>query len=305
MKKIIIYFLLLLNFISGCSKKEEIKNINLSKPKKEIETKIPKNAIRVGIASVTSPRESFLYYEELLKYIEKKIHLPMTIKYGKYKEIYQLLKYNDLELAFVCSKVYVEAKRDSIAELLVTPVIDKKTEYYSYIIVHKDSQIKKFSELKDKSFAFVDSLSTSGYLYPVYLLAKENKIYQTFFSKTIFTYSHDNSIIGVAEKLIDAAAVDSLVYDYLSKTNPQLISKTKIILKSPPFGIPPLIVNKNLKKELKDKLRFIFLNLHKEKRGKEILSKLRIEKFVPGSDKMYDSIRMMEEVVNARSTLNE
>lgn len=298
MRKIISCFLLFITLILfSCAKKEKIKYTNLSKPQERIETKIPKDAIRVGIAGVTSPKESFLYYEELLKYIEKKISQPIITKHGKYKEIYHLLKSNGLELAFVCSKVYVDAQKEGVIELLVVPVVCGKPEYYSYIIVHKDSPIKKFSELKNKSFAFVDPLSNSGYLYPVYLLAKENKIYQTFFSKTIFTYSHDNSIIAVAEKLVDGAAVDSLIYDYLAEIKSPLIPRTKVILKSPPFGIPPVVVSKNLDKDKREKLRNIFLQLHKEKKGEEILSHLKIEKFVEGSDKMYDSIRMMEKVV--------
>ena len=65
-KKIIPYFLLIaiLNLLS-CGKKEEVKNINLSEPGEKVETKIPENAIRVGIAAVISPKEGFLYHKEL------------------------------------------------------------------------------------------------------------------------------------------------------------------------------------------------------------------------------------------------
>lgn len=294
MRKAIILFLI---FFLSCGKKEEIKNINLKKPTKKLETKITGNALRIGIAAVISPRESFLYYQELLKYIEEKIHIPVISKQGKYKEISYLLKSNNLEVAFICSGVYPILQKEGVVELLVVPVVKGKTEYYSYIIVHKESSISNLFELKSKSFSFTDPLSNSGYFYPVFLLARENKIYQTFFSRTIFTHSHDNSIIAVAEKLVDGAAVDSLVYDYLKETSPQLISKTKILHTSPPFGIPPVVVSKNLDKDKRERLRNIFLQLHKEKKGKEILSHLKIEKFVIGSDKMYDSIRMMEKVV--------
>ncbi|MFN3966453.1 MAG: phosphate/phosphite/phosphonate ABC transporter substrate-binding protein [Endomicrobiia bacterium] len=294
-KKLILYFLLLtILSILSCGKKEEIKNINLSEPAEKIETKIPQNAIRVGIAAVLSPKEGFLYYKELLDYIANKISRPIVLTQGRYEEINRMLKSNQIELAFVCSGAYIEVHSESKAELLVVPVVNNKTEYYSYIIVHKESKIKNFADLKGKSFAFTDPLSNSGYLFPVFLVAKKGKTYQSYFSRTIFTYSHDNSIIAVAEKLVDAAAVDSLIYDWLSETNPELISRTKIILTSPPFGIPPIVVSKNVDVKIKDNLRKIFLELDKDQKGRNILAKLKIDKFVIGSDRMYDSIRIMK-----------
>jgi phosphonate transport system substrate-binding protein len=85
-----------------------------------------------------------------------------------------------------------------------------------------------------------------------------------------------------------------LVYDWLSETNPELISKTKIILISPPFGVPPVVVPKNINVKLKEELIKIFINLDKNEQGKKILTKLRINKFVKRNDKIYDSIRMMK-----------
>jgi phosphonate transport system substrate-binding protein len=294
-KKLIFYFLLLtiLNLLS-CGKKEEIKTINLSQPEKEVELKIPENALRVGVATVISPKEGFLYYKELLDYIGEKMSRPIILKQGRYEEINRALKSKSLDFAFICSGAFIDAAEKSAVELLVIPVVNNKTVYYSYIIVHKESKIRNWVDLKGKSFAFVDPLSSSGYLFPVFLLAKEGKIYQSYFSRTIFTYSHDNSIIAVAEKLVDAAAVDSLVYDWLSETNPELISKTKIILISPPFGVPPVVVPKNINVKLKEELIKIFINLDKDEQGKKILTKLRINKFVKRNDKIYDSIRMMK-----------
>jgi phosphonate transport system substrate-binding protein len=296
MNKKVIYCLLLLSILHflACGKKEEVKNIKLSEPGETAKIEMSKNVVRVGIAAVISPKEGFLYHKELLDYIEKKLCRLISLKQGHYKEINRLLKINEIDLAFVCSGAYIEAHREFEVQLLVVPVVNNKTEYHSYIIVHQESKIKTFSDLKGKAFAFTDPLSNSGYMFPVFLLAQEGKIFQSYFSRTIFTHSHDNSIIAVAEKLVDAAAVDSLIYDWLSETNPQLISRTKIILTSPPFGIPPVVVPKEIDMDLKENLKNIFLELNKEKRGKDILNKLRINKFVRANERMYDSIRKMK-----------
>ena len=72
----------------------------------------------------------------------------------------------------------------------------------------------------------------------------------SFFRKYVFTYSHDNSIKSVAEKLVDGAAVDSLVYDYTVARSPLFSAKTRVIQKSGPYGIPPVVVHPGLNPEL-------------------------------------------------------
>lgn len=73
MRKKIMHYVLLLAVLSfvNCGKKGEIKNINLSEPAVEVE--VSKNAIRVGIAAVISPKEGFLHHKELLDYIGEKM----------------------------------------------------------------------------------------------------------------------------------------------------------------------------------------------------------------------------------------
>jgi hypothetical protein len=58
----------------------------------------------------------------------------------------------------------------------------------------------------------------------------------TFFDTTNYTYAHDKSIMAVAEGLVDAAAVDSLIWDYADRMDPEFTSRTKIIWKSDSCG---------------------------------------------------------------------
>ncbi|MCM8804308.1 MAG: phosphate/phosphite/phosphonate ABC transporter substrate-binding protein [Candidatus Omnitrophica bacterium] len=279
--------------LTACEKKE-IKEIKIFQPEEEKKISIQERSIKVGIAAVLSPKDGFIYYKELLDYLSEKMSYPIVIKYGHYKEINECLKSGELDIAFVCSGAYIEGNKKFKLQLLVSPVVNNKTTYHSYIIVHKESSISNFDQLKGKSFAFTDPLSNSGYLFPVFYLAKKGKTPQQFFYKTIFTYSHDNSIIAVAEKLIDGAAVDSLVYDWMKQTKPDLIARTKIILSSPPFGIPPVVVPYKIDSSFRENLQNFFLNLHKEEKGRQILSKLKIDKFIKPDDRIYDSIRIMK-----------
>jgi phosphonate transport system substrate-binding protein len=174
--------------------------------------------------------------------------------------------------------------------------------------VSADSPIKSFQELRGKSFAFTDPLSNSGTLVPLYMLAKAGQSPKSFFKKIVYMGSHDKSIKAVAEKLIDGASVDSLIWEYENVMNPEFTAKTKIIEKSPPYGIPPVVVRPRMEPQLKEKIRAAFLNAHKDEKGREILKHMMIERFVPIDDRAYDSIREMKSFMDkqaAQSTLKE
>jgi phosphonate transport system substrate-binding protein len=100
-------------------------------------------------------------------------------------------------------------------DLLAAPQVGGETVYYSYIIVPADSDIQSFADFRGRSFAFTDPLSKTGKLSTVHLLWQQDETPESYFAETFYTFSHDNSIRAVADGLVDGAAVDSLVYDYL------------------------------------------------------------------------------------------
>ncbi len=97
----------------------------------------------------------------------------------------------------------------------------------------------------------------------------------------------------VAKKKVDGAAVDSIVYDFMLATNSPYAKETKVIHRSPQFGIPPVVVPPGLSPFLKSAIREVFLNMHNDPDGKRILDAMKIEKFINVPDSNYDSIRAM------------
>ncbi|MCG2721818.1 MAG: phosphate/phosphite/phosphonate ABC transporter substrate-binding protein [Thermodesulfovibrionales bacterium] len=251
--------------------------------------------LRIAIGAMISPRLTLRYYEDLLKVVTGKLGMkPVFIQRKTYAEVNQLLKDRQVDVAFVCSGPYVRGKQDFGMELLVVPVVNGKTVYYSYLIVHKDSSFKNLNDLRGKKFAFTDPDSNTGKLIPTYILAKMGERPESFFRETFFTYSHDNSIQAVAEKLADGATVNSLIWDFFDKNDPRHTSQTRILEKSPPYGIPPIVVNPSLDPALKQRLREIFLYLHEDQATAALLKKMNIDRFETGEDGLYDSIRELE-----------
>ncbi len=261
-----------------------------------------KMPLRVAVAAVISPRSTLESYDALLDYLSHRLERPVQlIQRQTYAEVNDLVRAGQVEVAFVCGGAYVEGQRDFGMELLVAPQMNGGTIYYSYLIVPSDSPARTLSDLRGKVFAFSDPLSNSGRLATAYQLAQLGTTPEAFFARTIFTYSHDNSIRAVASKLVDGAAVDSLVYESLVASDPDIGTKTHVLAKSPPYGIPPIVVPPALDAELKTQLRAALLQMHLDADGRAALARLAIDRFVSIDDSAYDSIREMARVVRGWS----
>jgi phosphonate transport system substrate-binding protein len=254
-----------------------------------------KDTLKIAVGAIISPTKSLVFYEDIFDYIGEKLGREVEMVQRKtYAEVNFLLEEGRIDAAFVCSRPYVEGHRDFGMELLCVPMCFGKTEYCSYFIVHKDSLIQKLEDLRGKVFAFSDPLSNTGMLIPTYTLAMMGERPESFFRRHIFTYSHDNSIRSVAEKLVDGAAVDSLIWEYLKAEDPKWTAQTRIIYRSTPCGIPPVVVSPGIAPQLKEKLRSAFLNMHNDPRGREILKRILIDRFTVIEDSAYNSIRQMK-----------
>jgi len=258
-------------------------------------------AIRMAVAPVFSPLPTFTLYQQLADYMGEKLGRPVELVQGKtYAEINDLVKSGDVALALVCTNPYLQGQQDFGMELLVAPLVQGEPYYYSLLIVRRDLDVSSLEELRGVTFAFTDPLSNTGRLAPLYQLALRGETPESFFSRSIFTYSHDNSIRSVADGIVDAAAVDSLVYDYLPVTEPDMMARIKVIEKWGPFGINPFVVNPGLDPALKTLLRDVFLNMDKESRGQELLAEFMIDRFIVPDDSIYDSVREMRSYLQER-----
>jgi phosphonate transport system substrate-binding protein len=255
--------------------------------------------IKIGVVSMITPVDSVKYYQETIDYISEKLGMPVEMVYRKtYDEMDRMLEKGEVDAAFICSAPYVVDRRKFGAELLVAPQVNGSSLYKSYIIVHRDSNINSFDQLEGRTFAFTDPKSNSGRLYPVYLLAKEGRNLEDFFEKYIYSYSHNKSVELVAKKVVDGAAVENLIYEYMRKKGSPYVEKTRIIEKSMDFGIPPMVTTPLVSTFMKEKIREILVNMHRDQKGKKILSAMLIDKFVESSDSNYDSVREMESFVS-------
>jgi phosphonate transport system substrate-binding protein len=251
--------------------------------------------LRLGMGAMITPRDGYVYYYQLKDYLAGKIGRPIElVDRDNYTQINQMLEKGELEIGFVCSGPYVEGHDKYGLEIIAVPEVNGTATYNAYIIVPAASPAKELRDLRGTTFAFTDPKSNTGKLVPTYMLARLGETPESFFRKVIYTYGHDKSITAVAERFVDGAAVDSLIWEMVIRKQPEIAKKVKIIARSPAYGIPPMVAVPGMDPAQKQAIRTALLAMHTDPGGRQILAKMNIDRFLLKPDKHYDSIREME-----------
>lgn len=287
---------ILIGLLTGCASTTSASVIHLNDlqplPDRPAADVVP---LRVAVGAVTSPQGTVDSYAPLLDYLERKLNRPVELVQRRtYAEVNDLVKTGFVDVAFVCTSAYVTGQRDFNMQLLAAPEVDGETVYYSVLIVPAASQARSMADLHGKVFAFTDPMSNTGHNFPKYLVKHLGETAESFFSRTFFTYSHDDAIRAVASGLADGAAVDSLVYDYAIERDPALTQRTKIIFRSEPFGIPPVVAGPQARPQIVAEVRELLIGMAADTDGQQVLSGLNIDRFVTVEDRIYDSARELE-----------
>ncbi|MCW8853319.1 MAG: PhnD/SsuA/transferrin family substrate-binding protein [Gammaproteobacteria bacterium] len=251
-------------------------------------------------------------YDELAKYLARKLNRNVDVISGvSYQDSNLLLKQGIIQIGFVCGLPYTHNFNEGNYRLVAIPVMalekgdfpdikgyqDIPQKYYSYTIVHKDSDINNWQQLKGKSYTYNDQNSNSGYNMPRYKLVQLGaKSWEDYFSRIVVSGSHEESIKLVANGIVDASSVDSLVLDYDRHIGDKDAHNVKIIEHLFPggAGIPPVVISNKADKKLLTQITNELTNMHHDTEGKKILDKALIKRFDLPNDANYDDIRKME-----------
>ena len=293
---------IVLSALAGCSGDADYRHVDFSS---KMAVEQPDNsstepeALRVAVAAMVSPKETIVYYREMIDFIGRRLGRPIQLIQRKtYGEINELFLKGQVDLAYICTGPYAVGRHVYGFEGVATPVIRGKPLYQSYLLVNHQSPYRSLEDLRGKVFAFSDPESNTGALVPTFWLSEMGETPASFFRKLNYTYSHDNSIMAVAKNLVDGATVDGHKWEYFHRQNPLHTAKTRVTRKSRPMGSPPLAAATRLPAEVKTEIKRIIYSMHADPKGKAILEKLMIDKFVAARDEWYEPVRRMIARVN-------
>ena len=296
------FLLVLLAATPGCDREPPRKTVRLTVESGSSPSPAAAPAVlRVGVGSVLSPRSTLRHYRDLIENLGERLDVPteMVLR-PNYSEMNELLRQRYCMVGLLCDYAFVRAERDFGVEILAAPQVAGEATYRAYIIVGRDSPFRSLGDLAGKRFAYADPLCNAGWLYPIHRLRSLGDPARTFFIGDIFTYDYEESIRAVAEGLVDAAGVESPLYDSLTAQGNPTALRTRIVDRSLPFGTPPVVVHPDLDPKLRARVQEFFLALDRDERGRRLLEAIAVDRFVVPQKGPYTPVFAMAEALEQR-----
>jgi phosphonate transport system substrate-binding protein len=234
-------------------------------------------------------------FDNLAKYLEKKLGVGIKIQVATdYAGVITAMQFKHVDVAYYGPKSYVEAADRANAEALVMEVAEDGTKGYKGVIISKKgSPITNMEQAKGKVWAFTDPNSTSGTLVPTVYFVKTMKIDpEKYFSKVIYSGSHEASILAIKGGKVDVASTNDLDLARGNGKNWETDKDFQILWTSELIPGSPMACRKDLPDSLKKALKEAFLSYD----DKEGLKKLKLKGYTAADDTVYNPIREQIEV---------
>jgi phosphonate transport system substrate-binding protein len=181
--------------------------------------------------------------------------------------------------------------------------VDQK--YEAIFIVPASSAAQKLEDLKGLEIAFVDELSTAGYVVPAIELL-ERGIDPAKDLKVKFAHAHDTVVRDVAAGTVGAGVLDARIMDQLTLDGKLDRRSVRTIHISAPFPDDVWVASPSLEPKLRQRIQDAFLALDPT-RGSDLatLNALESRHYMKAEDKAYDDLREKIKRLQARGLLRK
>lgn len=165
--------------------------------------------IRYAVTASEAEADMNMRLGPFVAYMGRELGVPVRIyRTTDYAAAVEAMRADQVEFFRVGPAAYALADRvmGDKAQPIATDVTPGGVRgYYSKVFVRADSPFQRIEDLQGKVMAFVDPNSASGFQAPNYYLNQAGINPNSYFANTVFSGSHENSIMGVINGQFDAA----------------------------------------------------------------------------------------------------
>lgn len=257
-----------------------------------------KEVLRLGLVPFESGEELLKDMQPLIDVIEKGMQMEVNPMVATdYTGVVEAFKNHQLDAAFLSPASYVLAEQEAHVKIILKSMRAGSGTYYGAIIVNNDSPIKSVADLKGKSFAFGDPISTSGHIFARKLMLDAKVNPETDLEKYIYAGSHDATILAVLNHKVDAGA--TYADDNQGKSNawrrflePKDYDKIRVLKYTEPIPSDTIVVSQDLPQDKAQRLQSTILDYSQSAEGKALIKKLyKFDGYALASDDDYKSVR--------------
>ena len=242
-------------------------------------------------------------YKELIKIVNNLTGFEIKfIKVTDYNAAVEAMRADRAHIAWYGGKTYIKAAELANAEAFAAGVRpgEKDAGYFAYFVVKKDSNIKKFSDIKGKVLSLNSIGSTSGDLIPQVELAKINLSItnKDDFKNVFYAGSHDACLLAVLNEQADVCGMSSRNYEARLADKTFKKNDVRIIHKSDRVPPPPLSYSTKIPLEDRKKIKKAVLEAHKY--GKIGGYGGKMSHYISVTDSDYNVLRNVVKLLNKK-----
>jgi phosphonate transport system substrate-binding protein len=194
--------------------------------------------VKVGFIPTEGGSDTLARFQILTKHLEKVLGIEVEgFSASDYAGIITAMSHKHIDFAYYGPKSYTEAAEKANAQALVMELDEQgRPGYTGILIARKGSGIKTVEDAKGKLFAFTDPNSTSGFLVPNVLFARDMKVKpKEYFKEVRFSGSHGASILAVHGGSIEVAATNDIDMTRMVEKGSVAWEDFNILWKSDPY----------------------------------------------------------------------
>jgi phosphonate transport system substrate-binding protein len=232
--------------------------------------------------------------EDLKAYLEKEIGKEVElIVTTDYSSMIEAMRRGKIELGYFGPLSYVLAKQRCDLTPFAAQVDKGSATYRSVIIANTESGVKDLAGVKGRTVAWGDQASTSSHLIPKSVLLDAGFAAGRDYTEQ-FVGSHDAVALAVQNGKAQVGGLSEPILERLIEKG--MIKKEKIHVITYSKGYPnyPWTMQSYLAPALQEKIRAAFLNL----KNPAILKNLKADGFTPITDREYDVVRELGQILN-------
>ncbi|MGJ4904043.1 phosphonate ABC transporter substrate-binding protein [Bradyrhizobium sp. HKCCYLS2058] len=148
-------------------------------------------------------------YTPFVNYLSKELGVKVTLRVANdYAAVIEGQRAGNIHIGYYGPASFARARVTGVkTDAFVIDVnSDGSKGYYSVFYVLAKSPYQKLEDLKGKNLGLVDPNSTSGNNMPRFKMSQMGIDPDTYFSQVIFTGSHENAVLALAQGTVDVAA---------------------------------------------------------------------------------------------------
>ena len=221
--------------------------------------------LRIVFIAYQNPDQLIEEVEPVVEYLEREIGVPVKdFVATDYSGVVEALRNATADVGFMGPLQYIMAHQHAGAVPLLGEIYNGKSTYVSRIFVRKDSGFNELGDLRGRSIAFVDPISSSGFMYPLDIFRQAGlvaEVPEEYFGKIYFAGGDEQVIRAVYNRFVDAAGVGQFAFRLL---HPEERDSVVMLAESRPIPSHCLVARKGLDRKIAGKLKNALLALNEE-----------------------------------------